>query len=78
MKEKWYVLIILMFMACAVMLNLDLSFQGNSNNDSMLTLENIEALGSPESGGGFKYCTQAGGDCVENGISVRGISMKDE
>ena len=45
MKEKWYVLIILMFMACAVMLNLDLSFQGNSNNDSMLTLENIEALG---------------------------------
>lgn len=50
MKEKWYVLIILMFMACAVMLNLDLSFQGNSNNDSMLTLENIEALGSPESG----------------------------
>lgn len=57
MKEKWYVLIILMFMACAVMLNLDLSFQGNSNNDSTLTLENIEALGSPESGGGFKYCT---------------------
>lgn len=47
MKEKWYVLIILMFMACAVMLNLDLSFQGNSNNDSTLTLENIEALGSP-------------------------------
>ena len=69
MKEKWYVLIILMFMACAVMLNLDLSFQGNSNNDSMLTLENIEALGSPESGGGY---------CFENGISVRGISMKDE
>ena len=50
MKEKWYVLIILMFMACAVMLNLDLSFQGNSNNDSTLTLENIEALGSRNPG----------------------------
>ena len=44
----------------------------------MLTLENIEALGSPESGGGFKYCIQAGGYCFENGIKVKGISMKDE
>ena len=71
-------LIILMFLTCAIMLNLDLSIQGNSNNNSTLILENIEALGSPESGGGFKYCTQAGGYCFENGISVRGISMKDE
>ena len=52
----------------------------NSQKEGMnnLLLENIEALGSPESGGGFKYCTQAGGYCFENGISVRGISMKDE
>ena len=71
-------LIILMFLTCAIMLNLDLSIQGNSNNNSTLILENIEALGSPESGGGFKYCTQAGGYCFENGISVKGISMKDE
>ena len=78
MKKKWYVLIILMFMASAIMLNLDLSIQGNSNGNSTITLENIEALGSPESGRGFKYCTQAGGYCFENGISVRGISMKDE
>jgi len=78
MKKKWYVLIILMFMACAIMLNLDLSIQGNRDNNSTLTLENIEALGSPESGGGFKYCIQAGGYCFENGIKVKGISMKDE
>ena len=78
MKKRWYVLMILMFLTCAIMLNLDLSIQGNSNNNSTLILENIEALGSPESGGGFKYCTQAGGYCFENGISVRGISMKDE
>ena len=71
-------LIILMFLTCAIMLNLDLSIQGNSNNNSTLILENIEALGSPESGEGFKYCIQAGGYCFENGISVRGISMKDE
>ena len=78
MKKRWYVLIILMFLTCAIMLNLDLSIQGNSNNNSTLILENIEALGSPESGGGFKYCTQAGGYCFENGIKVKGISMKDE
>lgn len=78
MKKKWYVLIILMFMACAIMLNLDLSIQGNRDNNSTLTLENIEALGSPESGGGFKYCIQAGEYCFENGIKVKGISMKDE
>ena len=78
MKKKWYVLIILMFLTCAIMLNLDLSIQGNSNNNSTLILENIEALGSPESGEGFKYCIQAGGYCFENGIKVKGISMKDE
>ena len=61
MKKRWYVLIILMFLTCAIMLNLDLSIQGNSNNNSTLILENIEALGSPESGEGFKYCIQAGG-----------------
>ncbi len=71
-------LIILMFLTCAIMLNLDLSIQGNSNNNSTLILENIEALGSPESGEGFKYCIQAGGYCFENGIKVKGISMKDE
>ncbi|MBS7154203.1 MAG: hypothetical protein KH112_01155 [Sanguibacteroides justesenii] len=78
MKKRWYVLIILMFLTCAIMLNLDLSIQGNSNNNSTLILENIEALGSPESGEGFKYCIQAGGYCFENGIKVKGISMKDE
>lgn len=67
-----------MFLTCAIMLNLDLSIQGNSNNNSTLILENIEALGSPESGEGFKYCIQAGGYCFENGIKVKGISMKDE
>ena len=75
MKKRWYVL---MFLTCAIMLNLDLSIQGNSNNNSTLILENIEALGSPESGEGFKYCIQAGGYCFENGIKVKGISMKDE
>lgn len=50
MKKRWYVLMILMFLTCAIMLNLDLSIQGNSNNNSTLILENIEALGSPESG----------------------------
>ena len=78
MKKRWYVLMILMFLTCAIMLNLDLSIQGNSNNNSTLILENIEALGSPESGGGFKYCIQAGGYCFENGIKNKGISMKDE
>ena len=78
MKKRWYVLIILMFLTCAIMLNLDLSIQGNSNNNSTLILENIEALGSPESGEGFKYCIQAGGYCFENGIKVKGISMKVE
>ena len=78
MKKRWYVLIILMFLTCAIMLNLDLSIQGNSNNNSTLILENIEALGSPESGEGFKYCIQAGGYCFENGIKVKVISMKDE
>ena len=78
MKKRWYVLIILMFLTCAIMLNLDLSIQGNSNKNSTLILENIEALGSPESGEGFKYCIQAGGYCFENGIKVKGISMKDE
>lgn len=78
MKKKWYVLIILMFLVYATMLNLNLSFQGNSNGNSTITLENIEALGFPESGGGFKYCIQAGGYCFENGIKVHGISMKDE
>ena len=78
MKKRWYVLIILMFLTCAIMLNLDLSIQGNSNNNSTLILENIDALGSPESGEGFKYCIQAGGYCFENGIKVKGISMKDE
>ena len=71
-------LIILLFLTCAIMLNFDLSIQGNSNNNSTLILENIEALGSPESGEGFKYCIQAGGYCFENGIKVKGISMKDE
>ena len=49
-----------------------------SEGDSTLALENIEALGSPEAGVGFKHCTQAGGYCFENGIKVHGISMKDE
>ena len=78
MKRMWYVLIISVFLASMISLNVNLSIQGNSNNNSTLTLENIEALGSPESGGGFKYCIQAGGYCFENGIKIKGISMKDE
>ncbi|WP_262495393.1 hypothetical protein [Butyricimonas faecalis] len=33
--KKWYVLIILMFLAYAIMLNLDLSTQGNRNLGSV-------------------------------------------
>ena len=78
MKRMWYVLIISVILASMISLNVNLSFQKSSEGDSTLALENIEALGSPEAGVGFKHCTQAGGYCFENGIKVHGISMKDE
>ncbi len=78
MRIKWYVLIISVFLVSMISLNMDLCFQKSSEDDSALALENIEALGSPEAGVGFKHCTQAGGYCFENGIDIFGISMKDE
>lgn len=78
MRIKWYVLIISVFLVGMISLNVDLCFQKSSEDDSTLALESIEALGSPEAGVVFKYCTQAGGYCFENGIHVFGISMKDE
>ena len=54
MKRMWYVLIISVFLASMISLNVNLSFQKSSEGDSTLALENIEALGSPEAGVGFK------------------------
>ena len=78
MKRMWYVLIISVFLVSMISLNVNLSFQKSSEGGSTLALENIEALGSPEAGVGFKHCTQAGGYCFANGIDIFGISIKDE
>ena len=78
MKRMWYVLRISVFLVSMISLNVNLSFQKSSEGGSTLALENIEALGSPEAGVGFKHCTQAGGYCFENGIDIFGISIKDE
>ena len=78
MKRMWYVLIISVFLVSMISLNVNLSFQKSSEGGSTLALENIEALGSPAAGVGFKHCIQAGGYCLENGIDIFGISIKDE
>lgn len=71
MKKRWYVLIILMFLTCAIMLNLDLSIQGNSNNNSTLILENIEALGSPESGEASNIVFKQGDIVLRMGLKLK-------